>query len=287
MIATERHRLEAGEVHLDLAMRIVEGGRRPLLELLTHLQLAQIAAARGDEPASTEAIEQARAVFPHAASAVIAHIDRVDARLALDRGDLATAKTLWSRLPSSATADLLAARLRLATGDRAGARDLLEAMADRMSTTRLTIEHDLLTALASADTERPRAHDALHHALALARPAGFERTLVSEGPPLWRLLESLPARGRIADYIAVVLQAADNVSLAATTGIQAGLVDPLSERELTVLRYLASRLTCAEIARELYLSVNTVRSHVKAVYRKLGVHSRSAAVERGHALGVT
>jgi LuxR family maltose regulon positive regulatory protein len=285
MIATERHRLEAGEVHLDLAMRIVEGGRRPLLELLTHLQLAQIAAARGDEPASTEAIEQARAVFPHAASPVIAHIDRVDARLALDRGDLATAKSLWSRLPSSPPADLLAARLRLATGDRAGARDLLEAMADRMSTTRLTIEHDLLTALASADTERPRAHDALHHALALARPAGFERTLVSEGPPLWRLLESLPARGRIADYIAVILQAADTVSLAATTVIQPGLVDPLSERELTVLRYLASRLTCAEIARELYLSVNTVRSHVKAVYRKLGVHSRSAAVERGHALG--
>ena len=52
-----------------------------------------------------------------------------------------------------------------------------------------------------------------------------------------------------------------------------------------MLRYLASRLTCAEIARELYLSVNTVRSHVKAVYRKLGVHSRSAAVERGHAPG--
>jgi LuxR family transcriptional regulator, maltose regulon positive regulatory protein len=284
-MATERNRLEAAEVHLELAMRIVEGGRRPLLELLAHLQLAQIAAARGDEPASAEAIEQARAVLPHAASPVIAHIDQVDARLALDRGDLATAKALRAKLPSSATGDLLAARVRLATGDRAGARELLQATADRMSTTRLTIEHDLLTARATADTELPRAHDVLHHALALAQRAGFQRTFVAEGPALWRLLESLPAHGRIANYIAEILEAADTVSLAPATVTQPGLVDPLSERELTVLRYLASRLTCAEIARELYLSVNTVRSHVKAVYRKLGVHSRSAAVERGHAIG--
>jgi LuxR family maltose regulon positive regulatory protein len=282
---TERNQLETAEVHLELAMRIVEEGRRRPLELLVHLQLAQIAAARGDGPASIEAIEQARAVFPHAASPVIAHIDQVDARLALDRGDLATATALRARLPSSATADLLAARLRLATGDRAGTRELLEAMADRMSTTRMTIEHDLLTALATADTERRRADDALHHALALAQPAGFERTLVAEGPALWRLLESLPAHGRIADYIAEILETADLVSLGPATVTQQGMVDPLSERELTVLRYLASRLTCAEIARELYLSVNTVRSHVKAVYRKLGVHSRSAAVARGHALG--
>jgi LuxR family maltose regulon positive regulatory protein len=67
---------------------------------------------------------------------------------------------------------------------------------------------------------------------------------------------------------------------------QPGLVDPLSERELTVLRLLASRLTCSEIARELYLSVNTVRSHVKAIYRKLGVNARVDAVKRGHALGI-
>ena len=287
MVATERNRFEVAEVHLEHAMRIVEEGRRPPLELLAHLQLAQIVGARGDERASTEAIERARAVLPHAASPVIAHIDQVESRLALDRGDLATAKTLWARLPPSATADLLAARLRLATGDHAGARELLEAMADRMSTIRLTIEHDLLTALATADTDRPGAQDALHHALALAQPAGFQRTLVVEGPALWRLLESLPAHGRIAGYVAEIVDSADGVALAPTTVIQQSLVDPLSERELTVLRYLASRLTCAEIARELYLSSNTVRSHVKAVYRKLGVHSRSAAVERGRALGAS
>jgi LuxR family maltose regulon positive regulatory protein len=56
--------------------------------------------------------------------------------------------------------------------------------------------------------------------------------------------------------------------------------DELSERELTILRCLAGPLSEREIGRELYLSFNTVHSHVKAVYRKLGVSSRAEAVER-------
>ena len=63
-------------------------------------------------------------------------------------------------------------------------------------------------------------------------------------------------------------------------------MDPLSERELTVLRYLSSRLDAAEIAAALYLSVNTVRSHVKAIYRKLGVNARAQAVRAGRELGL-
>jgi LuxR family maltose regulon positive regulatory protein len=56
--------------------------------------------------------------------------------------------------------------------------------------------------------------------------------------------------------------------------------EELSERELTVLRHLASNLSEREIAAELYLSFNTVHSHVKSIYRKLGVSSRAEAVER-------
>jgi LuxR family maltose regulon positive regulatory protein len=69
-------------------------------------------------------------------------------------------------------------------------------------------------------------------------------------------------------------------------GRQDGLVEPLSEREITVLRYLSSRLTAPDIASALYISGNTVRSHVKAIYRKLGVNSRAEAVERGRELGL-
>jgi len=60
----------------------------------------------------------------------------------------------------------------------------------------------------------------------------------------------------------------------------------LSERELTVLRYLTSKLDATEIASALYISVNTVRSHIKAIYRKLGVATRADAVRNGQSLGL-
>ena len=63
-----------------------------------------------------------------------------------------------------------------------------------------------------------------------------------------------------------------------------GLVDPLSERELDVLRLLASELDGPSIARELVVSLNTVRTHTKHIYAKLGVNSRRAAVRQAHEL---
>jgi LuxR family maltose regulon positive regulatory protein len=64
------------------------------------------------------------------------------------------------------------------------------------------------------------------------------------------------------------------------------LVDPLSQRELTVLRYLSSRLTYVEIAAALFVSLNTLKSHVKTVYRKLAVACRADAVAAGRHLGL-
>ena len=66
----------------------------------------------------------------------------------------------------------------------------------------------------------------------------------------------------------------------------ATLIDPLSAREVTVLRYLCSRLTYQEMAAALFVSVNTLKSHVRTVYRKLGVTSRADAVDAGRRLGL-
>jgi LuxR family transcriptional regulator, maltose regulon positive regulatory protein len=286
VVAIERDDLDRAESHLEDVMRIVEGGRRPPVEVLTRLQHALLASARGDEHTAAEAVEDARAVLPHATRPVGAHIDQVDLRLALARGDLATAESLHARLPASPAADILAVRLRLAAGDPRGALDILDATVEHSGTRRLAVEHSLLSAVGLAETGSSRAHAALHRALELAEPAGFRRTFVAEGPRLWTLLESLPTRGRIAAYVTDLLDAAHRLVPSPRSARQDGLADPLSDRELTVLRYLSSRLTCTEIARELYLSVNTVRSHVKAIYRKLGVNSRREAVGRGQALGV-
>ena len=62
------------------------------------------------------------------------------------------------------------------------------------------------------------------------------------------------------------------------------LIDPLTEREQTILRYLASSLSNAEIANELYLSVNTIKTHQRTIYRKLGAEGRRDAVRRARNL---
>ena len=64
------------------------------------------------------------------------------------------------------------------------------------------------------------------------------------------------------------------------------LAEPLNERELTVLRFLPTNLSAAEIGSELFLSVNTVKTHMRKLYAKLDVHTRAEAVERGRALGL-
>lgn len=292
MVAFERDRLDDAEIHLDKVLFLVEGGRRPHLELLALLQLALIGSARGDGPAATETVRQARAVLPHAWRPVTARIDQVAVRVALDRGDHGTAELVQARLPASPTAGLLAARVRLAAGDPAGTLQLLDAVSGHTSTRLVEVEHSILRALALARDEPEHAREVLHRAVALAEPEGLRRAFVGEGPALWDLLGSLPARGRIADHVAAILDAAHRVVPAGPTGARNGgtrdgLPEPLSERELTVLRYLASRLTSSEIARELYLSVNTVRSHVKAIYRKLGVNSRADAVRAAHGRALT
>ena len=283
ILAIEHDRPDEAEARLERVMHIAEGRRRPPIEVMAHLQMARVAATRGDDRAAADAVARARTPQPNATAPVVAWIDRAELRLALDRGDLTAADELWRRLPPSPATDLLAARLRLAADDPAAARHVLAGM-DPLPTRWLQIEHGLLTALATAPSDLDAAHRALHSTLAQAEPAGFLRTIIDCGPGMWKLLESLPARGRIGDHVERLLDTARRVVPTPTPTNQLGLVESLSDRELTVLRYLSSRLDTTEIARTLYISANTVRSHVKAIYRKLGVNSRQQAVEASRSL---
>jgi LuxR family transcriptional regulator, maltose regulon positive regulatory protein len=69
-------------------------------------------------------------------------------------------------------------------------------------------------------------------------------------------------------------------------GETARLIDPLSQSEVRVLRYLPTNLSAGEIARELSVSVNTVRTHMRHIFAKLGAHRRTDVVERARALGL-
>ena len=142
--------------------------------------------------------------------------------------------------------------------------------------------------LQSLAHQRDGDHDAalasLARALSLGEPEGYVRTFVDEGAPMQTLLRAASKRGIEGSYAERLLRAGGSApTRAATTG---GLVEPLSDREGDVLRLLASELTGPEIARELVVSLNTVRTHTKNIYAKLGVTSRRAAVRRAGELGL-
>ena len=96
------------------------------------------------------------------------------------------------------------------------------------------------------------------------------------------LLRAVAKQGIAPSYIRRLLAAVDKTQ--ETAPIEDGMIEPLSERELEVLRLLGSDLDGPDIARELVVSLNTVRTHTKNIYAKLGVNNRRAAVRRAQEL---
>jgi LuxR family maltose regulon positive regulatory protein len=126
---------------------------------------------------------------------------------------------------------------------------------------------------------------AVARALELGEPEGYVRTFTEEGPAMATLLGAASARGVAPAYVARLLSQ-DGPGPPYPSRASRVLVDPLSERELDVLRLLASELSGPEIARHLVVSLNTVRTHTKNIYAKLAVGSRRAAVRRAEELGL-
>jgi ATP/maltotriose-dependent transcriptional regulator MalT len=137
----------------------------------------------------------------------------------------------------------------------------------------------------------------IRQCLSLAKLEGFVRIFVDQGVLMLRLLEVALNRGIETEYIRKLLPAftitdsTPQSEIPTAIKIQltpqiAKLVEPLSDREIQVLRLLDSALTSEEIGRELYVSVNTIRTHIRNIYAKLGVNRRGDAVRRAQELNL-
>jgi LuxR family maltose regulon positive regulatory protein len=152
------------------------------------------------------------------------------------------------------------------------------------------IEIMILTSHAqSALGETERALSTLNKALTLAEPEAFLRVFVDGGEPVRSLLCELEKQKTAMPYTRKVRQSMDDqeeVGVTARVGSSESLIEPLTEREMEVLRLLATHLSSTEIAGQLVIATSTVRSHIKNIYSKLRVHSRTEAVEKAREIGL-
>jgi LuxR family maltose regulon positive regulatory protein len=143
----------------------------------------------------------------------------------------------------------------------------------------------LLALAFQAQGDVDRALSALSRVLILAEPEGYVRTFVDEGEPMARLLRQALSRGIAPDYVARLLAAFEQEVEPAPPGM-ASLVEPLTERELDVLRLVVAGLSNPEIADELVIAVSTVKTHINHIFGKLGVDSRTRAVAKAQELAL-
>ena len=127
----------------------------------------------------------------------------------------------------------------------------------------------------------PPARTSLSRALILAEPEGYVRMFVGEGPPIAILLRAIAKQPTAPSYVHQLLVA---LGKAEDTPVKQGVIEPLSVRELEVLKLLKTDLTGPEIARELMVSLHTLRTHTNHIYTKLGMNNRRAAVRRAEEL---
>jgi LuxR family maltose regulon positive regulatory protein len=255
--------------------------------------LARLKLARGDAAGAaailTEAGQTARQHnfvhrLPHVAAAHVLTL--------LHQGNLAAA----AQLAQTHDLPLSQARVHLAQGDPAGALAVLEPRRQQVEANGWADERVkalVLQAVAlQAHGDKDRAVQLLLDALALAEPGGFIRIFVDEGLPMAHLLSLAAVHGRMTDYIGKLLavldaakQKSDDNSFRVPTAHH--MIEPLSQRELEVLRLIAEGLSNHEIGERLFLALDTVKGHNRKIFGKLQVQRRTEAIVRARELGLS
>lgn len=289
-----------------------------------YVNLARVKQARGDEQGAREAIQSAEQLASEFDAMQLddVYVSIARARLLLALGDTrpveqwvrergladdAELMTVTGETGPLSTPFLRAveytvlAELHIAQGHHLEALQLIERLieiARAADWDALTIKLRGMESLCRhALGDQEGAMRALEWALVHGEPAGYVRMFIDEGPALGTLLEQAKERETAAGYATRLLAALDRGAAPSTQAAvpapasrrlspQETLVEALSEREMQVLRMLTTHLSSTEIAEELFVSVNTARTHIKNIYGKLDVHGRAEAIARAEELGL-
>jgi LuxR family transcriptional regulator, maltose regulon positive regulatory protein len=278
-LALERRDLDTAEQLTEQALSVSEHGRPPF-EFCALLDRAAIWADRGQVRDALATVEAARLILPGSGSVLLTRADELEALLRLSLGDPRTPAELASRLPATRRG-LLLARIALASGDHQQAQEHLQALPRADLTPRRALVRQILLAATAVERRDPMTPAVLAGAVDTARRGGFLNTVVTTAPQVTSYLAGHPAQLRQDPFTQQLIGAALEVRAAQPDASRpgSGLPEPLTAAELRILKLLPTS-TYPQMAASLYVSRNTVKTHLRSVYQKLGVASRSEAIER-------
>jgi LuxR family maltose regulon positive regulatory protein len=325
-VAWHRDDLRAAADLLRRADDLGEPAALPQNPYRWRVAMARLRAAEHDWATALELLDEAERVHVGDFSPPVHPIHASRARVLTAAGDLTTAAdwarrhhvtphddlTYLREYEHVTLARLLIAQHR-ATGspaylqDATALLDRLLAAAEAGTRAGTVIEVEVLRSAAHHAAGKHRAAlRALEHAVDLAEPQNWSRFLLDAAPVLGDVMAELAARRPRSDFVHGLLPSGDAAVAGDMTALRSppstprgtgaaldrepatvqAVPDPLSDRELDVLRLLGSDLDGPAIAREMFVSLNTVRTHTKRIYAKLGVNNRRAAVSKAHQLGL-
>jgi len=312
-IHRERNDLHAATKHLLRSKE--QGGHTgfPQYQYRWRVAMARIREARGDLDGALDLLDEAEHLYVSDFHPNVRPIAALKARVWVAQGRLGEALD-WARERNLSTHDDLGylrefehitlARVLLARYESdEEERSMLEAMglvkrllqaAEDGERTGKAIEILVLQALAyHVQGDIPAALVPLERALTLAEPEGYVRVFVDEGRPIAQLLSEAAAHGIVPDYAGRLLAAfeteegkSEDVTHLLHTLSARSLTEPLSQREVEVLRLISQGLSNREIGERLFLAIITVKGHNRNIFRKLQVRRRTEAVARARELGL-
>ena len=285
LLALERGDLAAAAEPVERALEIV-GSARPVFNYLAQLDRARIWAAGGSLDQALASLPATRSALRSDQSVLLAGADELEARVRLGLGDYNGARRVTGQLPGDRQM-VMSAIIALAAGHpEEAAKSLSDAPAEG-TTIRSDLELRLLRANIAVSQSSPEASDLVRRALVAVERHGFVQTVLDTAPQLIEHVianaDLYPKTRRLSPLITAGIKARRR---AAPAPRQGRLLDPLTAAEIRVLEKLAERLTYTEMAAELHLSLNTVKTHLRRAYMKLGATSRSSAIARATSLGI-
>ena len=314
----EHNDLNAATQHLLRSKDLGELAGLPQNPYRWRVAMARIRGAQGDLDGALDLLKEAERLYVSDFSPNVRPVPAFKTRVWVAQGRLGEALG-WVREQGLSAADELSylrefehitlARLLLARykSDRTdnsireviGLLERLTKAAEEGGRMGSLIEILVLQALAHhAQGDIPSALIPLQQALTLAEPEGYVRMFLDEGSPMAQLLREATARGIMPGYTGKLLAAFEvqgHGSASASpipdwqrqsSPASHSLIEPLSQRELELLRLLKTDLSGPEIANQLMIALSTVRTHTKSIYSKLNVNNRRAAVKRAAELGL-